>query len=60
MKINKKEHVMKVAYSSEPILHLPQLITLEVIVSHFGLRRALVLLSMTDLSVRKFKIILQL
>ena len=57
MKINKKEHVMKVTYSSEPILHLPQLITLEVIVSHFGLRRALVLLSMTDLSVRKFKII---
>ena len=57
MKINKKEYVMKVTYSSEPILHLPQLITLEVIVSHFGLRRALVLLSMTDLSVWKFKII---
>ena len=48
MKINKKEHVMKVAYSSEPILHLPQLITLEVIVSHFGLRRALVLNSVSD------------
>ena len=48
MKINKKEHVMKVTYSSEPILHLPQLITLEVIVSHFGLRRALVLNSVND------------